>query len=133
METYDYTEGGAGCDISSQIDAMSARELQAAAEAIRAIRQTSAHARLDSSRAWFDAAILPALRDFAEMTASVLVIADQDRPIVNAVIRNSEGVDITGSCKCMKMALHLADHLYIGMEDGQPALSLVFDCQNYID
>ena len=31
METYDYTEGGAGCDISSQIDAMSARELQAAA------------------------------------------------------------------------------------------------------
>ena len=69
METYDYTEGGAGCDISSQIDAMSARELQAAAEAIRAIRQTSAHARLDSSRAWFDAAILPALRDFAEMTA----------------------------------------------------------------
>ena len=26
METYDYTEGGAGCDISSQIDAMSARE-----------------------------------------------------------------------------------------------------------
>ena len=85
METYDYTEGGAGCDISSQIDAMSARELQAAAEAIRAIRQTSAHARLDSSRAWFDAAILPALRDFAEMTASVLVIADPDRPIVNAL------------------------------------------------
>ena len=67
------------------------------------------------------------------MTASVLVIADQDRPIVNAVIRNSEGLDITGSCKCMKMALNLADHIYIGMEDGQPALSLVFDCQNYID
>ena len=42
METYDYTEGGAGCDISSQIDAMSARELQAAAEAIRTIRQTAA-------------------------------------------------------------------------------------------
>ncbi|MBS6952117.1 MAG: hypothetical protein KH230_02675 [Enterocloster asparagiformis] len=133
METYDYSEHGPGNDISAELDAMSPKELQAVAQAIRDIRRSSAHARQDSSRAWFNAAILPALRDFAEMTASVLEITDSDRPIVCAVLRNAEGLDITNSCKCMKMALNLADYIHMAADEGGVALSLTFDCQSYID
>ena len=120
-------------DITAELDIMTVKERKAAAQAIRRIRQNGCAVRIDRSRSWFNAALLPVLRDFAEMTASVLEISSDDAPIFTAVLKNRTGWDITESCRMMRMAFHMADYIRISAETDTVVLTLVFDCEKYVE
>ena len=57
---------------------------------------------------WFDTAILPLLKDFAEQTGSSLEIQRDEIGIITTCMRNPNGLDITESCHGMYLALLLA-------------------------
>ncbi len=133
MKRYDYSTEADDLDITAELDIMTVKERKAAAQAIRRIRQNGCAVRIDRSRSWFNAALLPVLRDFAEMTASVLEISSDDAPIFTAVLKNRTGWDITESCRMMRMAFHMADYIRISAETDTVVLTLVFDCEKYVE
>lgn len=132
MKRYDYSTEADDLDIAAELDIMTVKERKAAAQAIRRIRQNGCAVRIDRSRSWFNAALLPVLRDFAEMTASVLEISSDDASIVTAILKNRAGWDITESCRMMRMAFNLADYIRINAEGDTMVLTLVFDCEKYV-
>lgn len=131
MEIFDYTQNEKDA-LSIEVDSLSAKEVGKVNQAIVGIKKEFTSIRQENSLIWANNAILPILKDFAEVTSSVLQV-DTDNPrILVATLKNTAGFDITESCKCMKLIFDLANHIGIDVENGQIALSLIFDCSDYI-
>lgn len=134
MEIYDYTNNYNEIDKLSEIlDNLKRAEVVAALNAINET-QKSRFAQVQSNyRNWFDAAILPLLKDFAEMTSSILEIDAQSETYIIATIKNEYRIDITESCRAIRSLLILAEHISIDLEDGMILLSLDYKCPNMIE
>ena len=76
----------------------------------------------------FENLILPVLQDFAELTASVLIIEkSEETQVITATLKNFHGFDITQSCKCFRSLLIMADYIGLALENDEIVLSLNFD------
>lgn len=78
----------------------------------------------------FDNLILPILQDFAELTASVLIIEkNEENQDVTVIFKNKFGFDVTRNCKIMCGVLAIADYIGISLENEEVVFSLVFNCE----
>ncbi len=120
-------------NITKQLDRLENRQLLKLKKSIDDIEQADESERLTSAKNYFDAAILPALKEFAKMTSSLLLVKECDnRYSIVVTIQNEHGFDITESCRVMKSLFVIADCIAIGSEYEEPALSLIFDFETFI-
>lgn len=110
--------------IAIDFDNLSGKQQLEVAEAIKNIKQE----KEQEAKICFNSAILPILKDFAELTSSLLTIEENNKnQTVIATLKNSCSLDITENCRCMRGLLIIANYINITVEDEGIILSLIFD------
>ncbi len=135
MQTYDFRiSDEAVNNASKQIDRLSNRDLLKLSEAAEELQHEQEEERITKAKEYFNNVILPSLKDFAEMTSSILDIEERDENMsIQAIFRNEMGFDITESCRLMRVSLMLANHIGIMTEGKFTTLSLVYDYKEMLD
>ena len=131
METYDYRMDTDMLNQGSfQIDKLSKKEFLKLIEAAKEIKQSDEKKQLDNATLYFNNAILPTMKEFAEMSGALLTIEKNDnKQTIIASFQCPYGFDITENCRLMKSWLITANHIGITLENREPTLSLIFDCK----
>lgn len=125
---FDYTGTDQAGNLATMAETLSQDEAAAAMEAIESVRRKHADDAVRDFRAWFDAALLPILKGFAELTGAKLTIRQDHFHDITAVFTGRCGFDITVTQKRMRMVMAVADHTSINRwaESDTVELSLIF-------
>ena len=112
---FDYTGTDQAGNLADMAENLSQEEAAAAIEAIEKVRRERADDAVRDFRAWFDAALLPILKGFAELTGAKLTI-------------RQDHFHITATQKRMRMAMAAADHISVNRWSGsnEVEFSLIF-------
>ena len=128
MESYDFTkETDYINEVQTKIDKLSKAESKHVSDFIDSLKEKTIQEQTSKMLSWFSIAILPCIREYAEMTSSNLIVESNDTVMI-ATLENQYGFDITESCKMMKAIICLANHIGIDIKEGNASLSLIFDC-----
>ncbi len=125
---FDYTGADEADNLADMAENLSQEEATAAMEAIEKVCQKRTDDAVRDFRAWFDAALLPILIDFAELAGAKLTIRQDHFHDITAVFTGRCGFDITATQKRMRMALAAADHISVSRWPGSDEVefSLIF-------
>ncbi len=128
MERYDFTANAdlAG-NVPAELDRLTNKEVIAVHEAIQKIKQDTETEATTKYTEWFNTAILPVLKEYAERTSSILDIERDRETLIQATLRNSCGLDISSDSHRLYMAVMSAVHIFVDVEDGDPVLVLTYD------
>ena len=110
---FDYTGTDQAGNLADMAENLSQEEAAAAIEAIEKVRRERADDAVRDFRAWFDAALLPILKGFAELTGAKLTIRQDHFHDITATFTGRCGFDITATQKRMRMAMAAADHISV--------------------
>ena len=113
MQEFDFTNTDIVDELSETAEQLSPEEATAAIAAIRGIRGEKETDEAKDFQAWFDAAFLPILKDFAALTASRLKISQDACGDITATLISRCGFDITVNEKRMRMVVSAADHISV--------------------
>lgn len=128
MEVYDYrTIEETMMDL--ELDRLKPPERKKLDEALKQIKLEHASETVRCHMRWFDTAIVPILKSFAEMSSSELLIDKKADSLAIAVLKNPYGFDIMDTDKWWRTALAAAGHIGIDAEEGEVVLTLTFDCK----
>ena len=115
-------------DIAMQLDNLSEKQLRRVAKVVEKMKESEDEMSCDNTKSYFYNAILPILQEFAELTGALLQIEENNQnQIIEAVFKNSYGFDLTEGCRYMRSMFVVANHISIGIEEEEVALSFVFD------
>ena len=125
---FDYTGTDQAGNLADMAENLSQEEAAAAIEAIEKVRRERADDAVRDFRAWFDAALLPILKGFAELTGAKLTIRQDHFHDITATFTGRCGFDITATQKRMRMAMAAADHISVNRWSGSNEMefSLIF-------
>ena len=125
---FDYTDTDQAGNLADMAENLSQEEAAAAIEAIEKVRRERADDAVRDFRAWFDAALLPILKGFAELTGAKLTIRQDHFHDITATFTGRCGFDITATQKRMRMAMAAADHISVNRWSGsnEVEFSLIF-------
>ena len=125
---FDYTGTDQSGNLADMAENLSQEEAAAAIEAIEKVRRERADDAVRDFRAWFDAALLPILKGFAELTGAKLTIRQDHFHDITATFTGRCGFDITATQKRMRMAMAAADHISVNRWSGsnEVEFSLIF-------
>ena len=125
---FDYTGTDQAGNLADMAENLSQEEAAAAIEAIEKVRRERADDAVRDFRAWFDAALLPILKGFAELTDAKLTIRQDHFHDITATFTGRCGFDITATQKRMRMAMAAADHISVNRWSGsnEVEFSLIF-------
>ena len=125
---FDYTGTDQAGNLADMAENLSQEEAAAAIEAIEKVRRERADDAERDFRAWFDAALLPILKGFAELTGAKLTIRQDHFHDITATFTGRCGFDITATQKRMRMAMAAADHISVNRWSGsnEVEFSLIF-------
>lgn len=125
---FDYTGTDQAGNLADMAENLSQEEAAAAIEAIEKVRRERADDAVRDFRAWFDAALLPILKGFAELTGAKLTIRQDHFHDITATFTGRCGFDITATQKRMRMAMAAADHINVNRWSGsnEVEFSLIF-------
>ena len=125
---FDYTGTDQAGNLATMAETLSQDEAAAAMEAIESVRRKHADDAVRDFRAWFDTALLPILKGFAELTGAKLTIRQDHFHDITAVFTGRCGFDITAAQKRMRMAMAVADHISVNRWSGSDEVefSLIF-------
>ena len=125
---FDYTGTDQAGNLADMAENLSQEEAAAAIEAIEKVRRERADDAVRDFRAWFDAALLPILKGFAELTGAKLTIRQDHFHDITATFTGRCGFDITATQKRMRMAMAAADHISVNRWSGsnEVEFSLMF-------
>ncbi len=125
---FDYTGTDQAGNLADMAENLSQEEAAAAIEAIEKVRRERADDAVRDFRAWFDAALLPILKGFAELTGAKLTIRQDHFHDITATFTGRCGFDITATQKRMRMAMAAADHISVNRWSGsnEVEFSLIF-------
>ena len=125
---FDYTGTDQAGNLADMAENLSQEEAAAAIEAIEKVRRERADDAVQDFRAWFDAALLPILKGFAELTGAKLTIRQDHFHDITATFTGRCGFDITATQKRMRMAMAAADHISVNRWSGsnEVEFSLIF-------
>lgn len=128
MQEFDFTETHDENELAAIVEDLSSEEAVAALAAIRDVREEQADRKVQNFKNWFDAAFLPILKDFAEITGSRLKIQQDPWHDITATFSSQCGIDITPSEKRMRMVISAADHISINKQTDSDRVdfSLIF-------
>lgn len=130
MEVYDYTnENEEFTKDSLIIDTLSNKQLKKLSKYVKIIQMDSEKENMTYWEQWFNASILPILKEFAETTSSILTI-ERDENITFS-FRNKRGFDITESCM-LRFVLLICEYIGIDKDGEDTILTLTFSCNKYI-
>lgn len=101
------------------------QQLQAA---MKKIQEESCQKAAERSKEWFQEAVIPVLKDFAEITESVMTVKQMEGSIYEIILKNPYGYDITEDSRRLRAMMELAVHMEIGIRDNEVILALTFDC-----
>lgn len=106
MERYDFTvNADVAGNVPEEVDRLTNNELIAVHEAIQKIRQDTKTEAATKHKEWFDTAIFPILKDYAERTSSILDVERDRETIIQATLCNSCGLDISSDSRYLYMAV----------------------------
>ena len=131
METYDFrnTEIQERQEqFMQEVDNLTNSEMEELLEAFETIIANSKAKKNETSENYFNISVLPVLKDFAELTGSILEILRDEHNIITATFKSARRIDLTESCVCMKMVLNAASHITVDREGEYTTLTLIFDC-----
>ena len=125
---FDYTGTDQAGNLADMAENLSQEEAAAAIEAIEKVRRERADDAVRDFRAWFDAALLPILKDFAKLAGAKLTIRQDHFHDITAVFTGRCGFDITATQKRMRMAMAVADHISVNRWSGSDEVefSMIF-------
>ena len=125
---FDYTGTDQAGNLADMAENLSHEEAAAAIEAIEKVRRERADDAGRDFRAWFDAALLPILKGFAELAGAKLTIRQDHFHDITATFTGRCGFDITATQKRMRMAMAAADHISVDRWSGsnEVEFSLIF-------
>lgn len=125
---FDYTGTDQAGNLADMAENLSQEEAAAAIEAIEKVRRERADDAVRDFRAWFDAALLPILKGFAELTGAKLTIRQDHFHDITATFTGRCVFDITATQKRMRMAMAAADHISVNRWSGsnEVEFSLIF-------
>ena len=125
---FDYTGTDQAGNLADMAENISQEEAAAAIEAIEKVRRERADDAVRDFRAWFDAALLPILKGFAELAGAKLTIRQDHFHDITATFTGRCGFDITATQKRMRMAMAAADHISVNRWSGsnEVEFSLIF-------
>lgn len=128
MQEFDFTGTHDENELAAIVEDLSSEEAVAALAAIRDVREEQADRKVQNFKNWFDAAFLPILKDFAEITGSRLKIQQDPWHDITATFSSQCGIDITPSEKRMRMVISTADHISINKQTDSDRVdfSLIF-------
>lgn len=135
MQEYDFRITDEAVDRASiTFDRLSNKNLVELSEKAEELQQNQEKERLSKAKEYFQVAIFPGLKDFAEMSGSLLQIEEHNEyETIQAIFRSDVGFDITESCRLMRSLLLLANFIGIMTEGKETTLSLIYDYKNLID
>lgn len=111
---FDYTGADEAGNLAAMTENLSQEEEAAAAmETIESVRRKRGNDAVHDFRAWFDAALLPILKDFAELAGAKLTVRQDHFHDITATLTGRCGFDITATQKRMRMVLAAADHISV--------------------
>lgn len=122
---FDYTGTDQAGNLATMAETLSQDEAAAAMEAIESVRRKHADDAVRDFRAWFDTALLPILKGFAELVGAKLTIRQDHFHDITAVFTGRCGFDITATQKRMRMALATADHISVNRHIDGDGVELV--------
>ncbi len=130
MERYDYTDLENAGLVFAELDSLSRSQLKAVDNAITEIKKRGENESLSQFGRWFDAALLPVFKNFAETTCSLLEI-NRSPTNITVLLRNSRGVDISDECRSIKTAFCMAGHVYVQKEGDDMVLGMVYNWEQF--
>lgn len=132
METYDFRNTQNIGEIPAMLDSMSSKEIRAVGDAIVEIKRQSQQEEIDKCSQWITDALVPIIKDFAELTCSILTI-DKEGTLIIITLSNTHSLDITGVCRGMHIALNAASQISIQLDGKDITLTLTYDCNQFVD
>ena len=125
---FDYTGTDQADNLADMAENLSQDEAAAAMEAIESVRRKRADDAVRDFRTWFDAALLPILKEFAELVGAKLTIRQDHFHDITAAFTGRCGFDIMATQKRMRMAMAVADHISVNRWSGSDEVefSLIF-------
>lgn len=128
VQEFDFTGTHDENELAAIVEDLSSEEAAAALAAIRDVREEQADRKVQNFKNWFDAAFLPILKDFAEITGSRLKIQQDPWHDITATFSSQCGIDITPSEKRMRMVISAAGHISINKQTDSDRVdfSLIF-------
>ena len=122
---FDYTGTDQADNLADMAENLSQDEAAAAMEAIESVRRKRADDAVRGFRTWFDAALLPILKEFAELVGAKLTIRQDHFHDITAAFTGRCGFDIMATQKRMRMALATADHISVNRHIDGDGVELV--------
>lgn len=113
MKEYDYMDTSSIDKLSMMVDNLTPEEAEAALAAIEGVRGDGTDKKAEEFKSWFDAAFLPILKDFAQITSSSLQIEQDEHHDIIATLTSKCGFDITVNQKRMHAVISAADHISV--------------------
>lgn len=132
VQEFDFTGSSGENKLAAIMKSLSPEEAAAAIVAIHSIREGHDSQKGQNFKNWFDAAFLPILKDFADITGSRLKIEQDLNFDITATFSSRCGIDITPSEKMMHMVVSSADHISVSKWEGSDEVefSLIFGFPN---
>ncbi|HJC48554.1 MAG TPA: hypothetical protein IAA04_10925 [Candidatus Lachnoclostridium pullistercoris] len=131
MEVYDYSNKKTFDDLSIEVDCLTEKERMELSKELIRIREKHENDNKAHWLNWFESSILPILKEFAEMTESLLEIDVNEQSLINISLKNNYSINITENCM-VKFILQLAQHISVEAKDNEVIFSFTFDCNKYI-
>lgn len=125
-QEFDFTDITTENSLSELAEKLSPEETAAAIAAIQNIQNEHNNRKRQDFKAWFDAAILPILKNFATLNGSKLIIQQDSLHDITAALTSRCGFDITAHQKQMHMVLAVADHIGITKWSDSDTVELTF-------
>ena len=123
MDTYDYRQDTDSInETQAKIDLLSEKEAKQVSEFISSLKEQSAKEQSTALLERFTSAF-SIIKDFAELTGSLLTVEESKQYCVVAELTNRQGFDITESSKIIRAIFTLANHIGIGSKDGETCIS----------
>lgn len=128
MEQYDYREAESLAEaVYTELETLTPGQRVRVWESIQDARRSDEAERLALARRWFEQAVLPALRDYARANASMLEVDWDEDGSITAALRSADDLEISCSCRSLRMALFMAEDIQISRDEGELVLALFYD------
>lgn len=117
MEIYDY-RNITDYKTEKAIDEATTKDIKELSEIMRDI--------IPQNIGWFQHSVLPLLKDYSELTASILTIEEMGTNKI-VQIQNGYGFDITDECKSIYPALIAATYIHMSVQNDEIVLKLIYE------
>lgn len=129
QQQFDFTtqEDVAG-EIAGQIESLSQSQLKLLKKQIECFAKDTRKEKERESRRWFENAVVPILKDYAERAEACMEITNEDERVISATFRNKSGYELAESDRHMRTLVGLSNHISIEKDEDAIILVLAFDC-----